>query len=648
MKIVKILTFLTLSFFLDITIHADIDYSQKIEYKGAFDKFKITNNGILLGENATLYPLTFFNGIYLSKDLNFNFSKKTMEGSKITDIDATNNEIFVTTDTWYDNSYPGLYKITNNFQNIERIGRFGWFNKVHIFKDKVYYGGGNYGAWVVKTDGSDNKQLLGSNTFGPQIDQIKSNSDKIFVLSRGNLYFTEYNKDSLSQILPIYRISNIEPTENEIFATSYDKFLIMDFQGKIKYEKSFSNQLRVLKKYQNYIFLTEVSPSEQKIWISNDSGKTFYESKTKFTPGDVIKDIDLTGKDNISIFIHINNLMILKAKFNFDFEENRFLSIPFKVNSTNQLVDKITSFFDHRYPYLGNLKEPEEFSETTLNFYGSELKKPLIYYSSHDGIDFGLPMYSDVYASEKGVASYVYNPGGLGNAIIISHPNNYLTVYGHLDEQGLITKNSIEVNKGEIIGRVGMSGNTNGPHLHFTTYKGSKILDNKVDPFGWQGSFEDPWKTKSTYLWSSELSKLNQELNLNKVNIISNDHLELKLNQIANDNFYHLTFVPLAPVFDRANFKYKENTSYKLEMSNLLNEKVVSFASVRFKGFTNPQDEKNYSIFKYDGQSLIKMETMFNQESNTLSTYTNLDGQYMVLEYGFKRISAKSNFKTTQ
>ena len=86
--------------------------------------------------------------------------------------------------------------------------------------------------------------------------------------------------------------------------------------------------------------------------------------------------------------------------------------------------------------------------------------------------------------------------------------------------------------------------------------------------------------------------------------------------------------------------------SYQLNISNLLNEKVVSFGSLRFKGFTNPQDEKKYSIFKYDGQGLIKMDTMFDLEKNTLSTYTNIDGQYMVLENSYKRITTKSSFKT--
>jgi len=643
---IKILTFLTLPLLFNITIRADIDYSQKIEFTGAFERIKITNDGLFAGENAYNYPVVYYNGIYLSKNLDLNFSKKGLLGARITDLDSVNGEVFATNYNWVGSSSPGLYKISNNYQKTERIGRNGSMNKVHIFQNKVYYGGNNYGAWVINKDGNNNKQILGTDGYGPQIDQIKSNSKTIFVLSRGNLYKTSYEADSLAQIFPIYRINNIEPTENFLIASSSEKFLYLDFTGKVLYEKKFNNHIGVLKKYQNYIFLTEVSANEQKIWISNNLGKSFYESKTKFNTNYSIREIELTGKEDITIFLNFSSKMIMKAKFTFDFEDNRFLGLPFKSSNSNSLVDNITSFFDHRYPYLGNQVEPNEFSETTLNFYGKELKKPLIYYSSHDGIDFGLPMSTEILAAEKGVANYIYNPTGLGHAIIIYHPNNFITVYGHLDEAGLITKTSIEVIKGQVIGRVGMSGNTNGPHLHFTVYQGNKELNNKVDPFGWMGEFDDPWVKKSNYLWEVNPQNLNQEINLNSQNLFSNNRLDLKLDLITNQNTYHLTFFPIAPIFDRNNFKYKENTSHQLNISNLLNEKVISFGSLRFKGFTNPQDEKNYSIFKYDGQNLIKMETMFDAEKNTLSTYTNIGGQYMVLENSYKKITTRSNFKT--
>ena len=122
---------------------------------------------------------------------------------------------------------------------------------------------------------------------------------------------------------------------------------------------------------------------------------------------------------------------------------------------------------------------------------------------------------------------------------------------------------------------LGMSGNTNGPHLHFTVYRGSKILENKVDPFGWQGNFEDPWGSKSNYLLDLSTPNLNSEVTLNQTTAYSLENIETKFDSIANDSIYHLTFYPITPIFDRLNFKYKDNTSYKIGLNNLLNEKVV-------------------------------------------------------------------------
>lgn len=643
---IKILTFLTLPFLLNFTIRADIDYSQQIEFTGAFDRIKISKRGLFAGENLFNYPSYPYNGIYHAKDLDLNFTKIGLQGARITDLDVSNDEIFTTNYMWMGNNAPGLYKTSLTNNTSVRIGRGGSLNRVHILKEKVYYGGNNYGAWVINKDGTNNKQLLGGDGYGPQIDQIKSNSKNVYFLSRGYLYFTPYETDSLTQLFPIYKIYNIEPTENLIMASSNDNFLHLDFQGKILYEKRFSGPIGTIKKYQNYLFLTETYQNEIRIWISNDLGKSFFQSKTKFNYLNSIKDIELTGTDDMTIFINVASKAIIKAKFKFDFEEQKFLGTPFKRSNSNELVDRITSFFDHRYPYLGNSSEPSQYSDTTLNFYGQELKQPFLYYSSHDGIDFGLPIYSNVLAAEKGKATYGYNQFGLGHTITISHPNNFITVYGHLDENNLITKTSKEVVKGEIIGKVGMSGNTNGPHLHFTVYKGKKELNNKIDPFGWNGNFEDPWVKKSVYLWDEVPKPLNQVVKGNQNNQIYGNNLELKLDLISDENSYHLTLYPVAPIFNKNNFKYKEYTSYKMNLSDLLNENVVAFASLRFKGFTNPQDEKKYSIFKYDGQSLIKMETLFDNDKNILSTYTSVEGQYMVLENNYKKITTRTNFNT--
>ena len=65
--------------------------------------------------------------------------------------------------------------------------------------------------------------------------------------------------------------------------------------------------------------------------------------------------------------------------------------------------------------------------------------------------------------------------GDLGNTIILSHPNNVFTLYGHNDKN-LVEPRQI-VNKGDVIGYIGESGISDGPHLHFEMWKNTEVLD---------------------------------------------------------------------------------------------------------------------------------------------------------------------------
>jgi uncharacterized protein YgiM (DUF1202 family) len=96
--------------------------------------------------------------------------------------------------------------------------------------------------------------------------------------------------------------------------------------------------------------------------------------------------------------------------------------------------------------------------------------------SFHKGIDIAAPEGTPVYAAEKGViADAGYKNNGYGNLIIVKHGNDMATYYGHLSK--IIVAKGASVSKGELIGKVGSTGKSTGPHLHFEVRKGSQALD---------------------------------------------------------------------------------------------------------------------------------------------------------------------------
>ncbi len=94
----------------------------------------------------------------------------------------------------------------------------------------------------------------------------------------------------------------------------------------------------------------------------------------------------------------------------------------------------------------------------------------------HQGIDISSPHGTPIKASNAGKVIYSDNGiRGYGNLIILRHSEEYVTVYAH--NQVNLVKEGAWVEKGEIIGKVGRTGRTTGPHLHFEIRRNNKPLD---------------------------------------------------------------------------------------------------------------------------------------------------------------------------
>lgn len=95
----------------------------------------------------------------------------------------------------------------------------------------------------------------------------------------------------------------------------------------------------------------------------------------------------------------------------------------------------------------------------------------------HNGIDLGVPAGSDVKAAASGIVLSTYNDSLGGNQMILLHNGGWKTGYAHLNS--FLANPGDEVGRGDTIALSGATGETTGPHLHFTVTNPS---GEKIDP----------------------------------------------------------------------------------------------------------------------------------------------------------------------
>ncbi len=121
----------------------------------------------------------------------------------------------------------------------------------------------------------------------------------------------------------------------------------------------------------------------------------------------------------------------------------------------------ISSLSDFHYPVMGKV----------LSKYGRRGRR------NHNGVDIPLQIGEPVYATFDGRIRYSkYNTGGFGNLVIIRHRNGLETWYAHLTKRNVETEQYVKA--GQIIGFIGSTGRSRGPHLHYEM----RYCDQTFDP----------------------------------------------------------------------------------------------------------------------------------------------------------------------
>ena len=132
-------------------------------------------------------------------------------------------------------------------------------------------------------------------------------------------------------------------------------------------------------------------------------------------------------------------------------------------------------FFKDAFQQLGNSQVEAKFADTrTYTYKGKDVDKQV-----HLGFDLAKTANVSIVASQRGRVVHASDLGIYGNCVVIDHGMGVLSLYGHLSSIGVKVGDTVE--KGQELGRSGMTGLAGGDHLHFTMLVGGQ----QVTPVDW-------------------------------------------------------------------------------------------------------------------------------------------------------------------
>ncbi|MBP6514863.1 MAG: M23 family metallopeptidase, partial [Steroidobacteraceae bacterium] len=113
------------------------------------------------------------------------------------------------------------------------------------------------------------------------------------------------------------------------------------------------------------------------------------------------------------------------------------------------------------------LRFPVAFGRVSSGFNMARRHPILNRVRAHKGIDFAAPIGTPVKAAADGRVQLRGVQGGYGNVVILAHSGGVTTLYGHLSRFANGLRNGDRVKQGQLIGYIGMTGLSTGPHLHY-------------------------------------------------------------------------------------------------------------------------------------------------------------------------------------
>jgi len=288
------------------------------------------------------------------------------------------------------------------------------------------------------------------------LNNLKTNLDIKFIIDQSN------NKKIVSFLFPISRTKKVQLIRNLSTGLFEKKIIITNLNKKIIFKEG---------KITQSLYRTAVDLNVQPNIIIEFA--RIYGFQVDFQR-------DIRKNDNFQIMYEIfedDNGKI--------FETGNIIFTDLKLSGTNNFL----YYFDKKGSqghYDENGKSVEKaLMKTPIN--GARLssafgmrKHPIDGYNKmHRGTDFAAPMGTPIMASGSGIITRARWCGGGGNCVKIKHNSTYETIYAHMKNFARGIKEGLRIKQGQIIGYVGSTGNSTGPHLHYEVVKNGKKINSQ-------------------------------------------------------------------------------------------------------------------------------------------------------------------------
>jgi murein DD-endopeptidase MepM/ murein hydrolase activator NlpD len=178
--------------------------------------------------------------------------------------------------------------------------------------------------------------------------------------------------------------------------------------------------------------------------------------------------------EEISLIQSMNDNELIKSTL------QQLNNLNARANFQNKSYQEIDAMLHDKEKLLASIPAIQPVSNKELtriaSGFGSRIDPVYKVSKFHAGLDFAAPVGTPIYATANGrVKNASHEEGGYGNNVLLNHGYGYETLYGHMVKMKVRSGQSVK--RGEVIGWVGNTGKSTGPHCHYEVHKNGNAVD---------------------------------------------------------------------------------------------------------------------------------------------------------------------------